>query len=163
MSSTILSTKKLGASQQELLLNAGLGFVHYNAIETRCLDFEIPNTPRYYIFTSQNAVRCFLKQYPFAEKCTTFCVGPKTSQYLREHGFEVLECAENAESLAQIISKNYAQHSFLFLCGSLRRDELPQVLKESNVRYKELHVYDTVLLTTKFKRHFDCDSKRSGK
>ena len=155
MNSTILSTKKLTASQQELLLNAGLGFVHYDAIVTHCLHTELSSEFNGYLFTSQNAVRCFIKQYPKAKKSSTFCVGAKTAQYLTDQGFEVLEYADNARSLAQTIVENYPHFNFLHPCGTLRRKELEAILKENNVRYKELNVYDTVLNQTHFQRQFD--------
>ena len=39
---TVLSTKILTPSQKELLLNSGIGFVEYNALEFEFLDVEIP-------------------------------------------------------------------------------------------------------------------------
>ena len=155
MSSTILSTKKLSASQQELLLNAGLGFVHYNAIETGCLQANLPNDYNSYIFTSQNGLRCFLKQFPKAQKSAAFCVGEKTAQLVSQHGFEVLEYANSAQGLAKHIVKKYAQYTFLYPCGTMHREELPKILKENNVRYAQLHVYDTVFHTAHFQRKFD--------
>lgn len=155
MSSTILSTKKLSASQQELLLNAGLGFVHYNAIETPCLHAILPNDFNSYIFTSQNGLRCFLKQFPKAQKFNAFCVGEKTAQLVSEGGFEVLECTNNAKNLAKCIVKQYGQYAFLHPCGTMHREELPKILKENNVRYAQVYVYDTVLHTAHFQRKFD--------
>ncbi len=156
MSSTILSTKILTPPQQELLLNAGLGFVHYNAISTKCLEFEMELNLDVYLFTSKNAVMCFLKRYPgdgHGQK--VFCVGEKTAQLLTEKGFTVIAFAENAQKLANIISKAYRAYSFLFFSGSLRRDELPKSLKENNIRYKEVVVYETLLNIKKFERTFD--------
>lgn len=155
MSSTILSTKKLSASQQELLLNAGLGFVHYDAIDIHCLDAELFGEFNGYLFTSQNGVRCFLKQYPEAKKASSFCVGSKTAQYLADQGFEVLECTDDARTLAHTIVNQYPNFNFLHPCGTLRRKELAEILIKNNIRYKGLIVYDTILNEIKFQRQFD--------
>lgn len=146
MSLTVLSTKILTLAQKELVLNAGLGLVAYDALSIVYLDFDLDNGFDHYIFTSQNAVGAFLQKHPdkLAEK-TVFCVGEKTKKKLEENGANVLEFAQNSSELAQIIEKDHKNHSFLFFLGNLRRDEIPDVLKQHNVRFKEMVVYKTSL------------------
>ncbi|MEL6305878.1 MAG: uroporphyrinogen-III synthase, partial [Bacteroidota bacterium] len=57
---TVLSTKVLSPSQKELLLNAKVGFVEYNAIEIQFLEVSLPLDESHYIFTSKNAVKVFV-------------------------------------------------------------------------------------------------------
>ncbi|NND64229.1 MAG: uroporphyrinogen-III synthase, partial [Flavobacteriaceae bacterium] len=52
----VLSTKILSPSQKELLLNAGLSFVEYNALNVQFLEFEMPPKVENAIFTSQYAI-----------------------------------------------------------------------------------------------------------
>ncbi len=157
MSSTILSTKKLSFPQKELLLNAKISFVEYDAIKIDFLDFSLEGNFDYYVFTSQNAVHSFLKN----EKTTkirqrpVLCVGEKTQSILEDNGFKVLEVAKNAAELSKVIIKKYPKRCFLFLTGNLRRNELPEQLTKYNVRYKEVMIYQTTGNKKQFKRQFD--------
>ncbi|MDF0714663.1 uroporphyrinogen-III synthase [Muricauda sp. 334s03] len=154
---TVLSTKMLSPSQKELFLNSGLGLVEYDALKIELLDVKIPFNYSNYIFTSKNGVKAFLNQANELDlsKYNAFCVGEKTKSLLEENGVKVVEMAENASELAEIIAKNHQNESFLFLCGNKRRDELPDTLAENNVWYKELEVYRTLLNPKAFQRDFD--------
>lgn len=155
--SSILSTKILSASQKELLLNAKLNFVEYNAIKVEFLDFKIDEAFDYYVFTSQNGVRSFLKKTVrlSAVKNKVLCVGEKTKMLLEENGLKVIEMAENSSELSKIISKRYKNVSFLIFSGNLRRPELPKELKRNHIQYKEIIVYNTHLNYKVFKQEFD--------
>lgn len=152
-SPTILSTKKLSAVQKELLLNAGLGFVEYGAIAIELLEINIEHTIQNAIFTSKNAVKAIQNSGMIISNC--FCVGDNTKKLLQENDLNVLETAQNASDLAKIITKKYKNNSFLFFCGNLRRDELPNLLEQNNVDVKEQIVYKTHLKSNKFNRMFD--------
>jgi len=154
---TLLSTKILAPSQKELLLNSGLGFVEYNALNIEILDIEIPTNYSNYIFTSKNGVKAFLKN------CSTsnysghqaFCVGKKTKSFLEENGLKVKKMTENASKLGGFIVKNCKNKTFLFLSGNRRKDELPRQLEKNNIRYKEIEAYKTHLKHKKFNCGFD--------
>ncbi|MAU14818.1 MAG: uroporphyrinogen-III synthase [Muricauda sp.] len=154
---TVLSTKILNASQKELFLNSNLGLVEYNAIKIEFLDTTIPFQYQNYIITSKNTVKVFLSQVDESqkEKFKIFCVGEKTKALLEEHGLQVVETADYATDLADIIIKNYKEETFLFLCGNKRRDNLPETLSKNNVRFEELQVYKTKLNPRAFHRNFD--------
>ncbi|GGX11522.1 uroporphyrinogen-III synthase [Aquimarina muelleri] len=151
--STILSTKKLSVSQKELLLNADLGFVEYDAIKIEFLEADIKTEIQNAIFTSKNAVKVVLNSNCKIQNC--FCIGENTKKFLEENGQNVVETAKNASDLAEIIIKKYRNISFLFFCGNLRRDELPNLLKQNNVDLKEQIVYKTHLNRIIFKRFFE--------
>ncbi|MDT0606126.1 uroporphyrinogen-III synthase [Croceitalea rosinachiae] len=157
MNSTILSTKKLSVSQKELLLNAKVGFVEYDAIKIDYLDFLINTGFDYYLFTSQNAVNSYLKNISAikAVQKEVFCVGTKTKALLEANGFKVIEIESDANALGKIIVEKHQEKSFLYFTGNLRRDELPQELKKYNVQYKEVEVYQTSLIEKRFNRQFD--------
>jgi len=154
---TVLSTKILTPSQKELFLNSGLGLVEYDALQIEWLDVEIPMAFQNYIFTSKNAVKAFLRHskdhHPSNFKA--YCVGEKTATFLKEANIEVVEIAENAYSLAEMIVENHPEKTFVFLSGNQRRDELPKALKKYNVQYKEVEVYRTQLVPKTFNRDFD--------
>ncbi|SEK74175.1 uroporphyrinogen-III synthase [Aquimarina amphilecti] len=152
-SASILSTRKLSLSQKELLLNSGIGYVEYDAIEIELL--EIDNNPkiRNAIFTSKNAVRAVLTSEYSIENC--FCVGENTKKLLEENGLKVIEIAQNASDLAEIIVKNYKNEQFCFFCGNMRREELPLILKNNTIELEEIIVYKTSMKSKKFDRMFD--------
>ena len=153
MSSTILSTKKLSLAQKELLLNAKINFVAYDAVKIDFKDFTLPAKADNYIFTSQNAVLSFLKKGGVLN--AVFCVGLKTKALLETNGFKVLQIANNAMALAKIIVEKYKNESFIHLTGNLRRPELPTHLKKNNVRYNEVEVYHTIMQEKQFNQSFD--------
>lgn len=163
-SKSVLSTKLLTASQQELLLNAGLRFSHYEALKIEFLDFELPIANfDYLIFTSQNAVRSFLKKTKSLPSLMgeglgvrgTFCVGEKTKSFLEKKGLNVLENAQNSAELAEIIVESYQKKTFLHISGNLKLEELSNKLRENNIRYIDIEAYKTKLNPKKFERTFD--------
>ena len=111
--SSILSTKLLSPSQKELLLNANQNFVEYDAIKIEYQKHNvITNTFDYYVFTSKNGVKAFLKNN-IPHKKPALCVGNKTKLFLEENGFKVIKTAQNSMDLGQIIAKSYEKESFL--------------------------------------------------
>jgi len=151
---SVLSTKKLALHQKELLLNGGIGFVEYDAISIKFIDFDLKKEiVENAIFTSKNAVKAILKKHPAIKNC--FCVGDKTSAYLKEKGFSVIESADNGTDLAQKIIQKHREKQFHFFCGNKRREELPNLLSESNIQLLETVVYETNLNSKKFESHFD--------
>ncbi|KQC30493.1 uroporphyrinogen-III synthase [Flagellimonas eckloniae] len=154
---TALSTKILSPSQKELFLNSGLGLVEYNALKIEFLDTLIPLHYQNYIFTSKNAVKAFLNHSKKTDhsNCNAFCVGEKTKTILEENDIKIIKTTENASDLADFIVKNHKNDEFLFLCGNMRREELPEILSKNNIRYAEVEVYKTHLEIRKFNRSFD--------
>lgn len=155
---TVLSTKKLSASQKQLLLNSGLGLVEYDAIHIKLLPFsgEI-SQQKNLIFTSKNAVYAFFKQYRAETISATniFCVGEKTKDLLEKKGVTVVENSLDASSLGETIVTKYSDRAFLYFCGSKRRDELPEKLKKHKIEFEEVEVYTSSLNLTEFGRTFD--------
>ncbi|MDR5591440.1 uroporphyrinogen-III synthase [Christiangramia sp. SM2212] len=151
---TVLSTKKLAVNQKELILNSGIGLVEYNAISIEFSDFEIKNSViANAIFTSKNALMAIQKKNLSIEN--SFCVGEKTAAFATESGFKVIEITDNAEELAKKIIENHHQKEFQFFSGNKRRDELPELLKNNDIKFTETQVYKTGLNYQKFNSEFD--------
>ncbi|WP_430965045.1 uroporphyrinogen-III synthase [Spongiimicrobium sp. 2-473A-2-J] len=157
---TVLTTKKLTLPQQELLLNAGVSFVAYDAIEIEYVDFDFDPLTENAIFTSQNAVRAFLKKTAHAQEglpkvLNCFCVGEKTKTFLEENGQKVIKTAKNALELAQMILKTHKTASFLFFCGNRKRAELPNILTQNDIEFTTVEVYRTHLRPKKMQGTYD--------
>lgn len=147
----IVSTKKLLPLQKQLLLNAGISVLEEDFIETKIKNFELSKVNENLIFTSQNAVLSIL-QHPKCDELkgkSVFSVGMKTKELLTENGFDVVAYTGYASDLAEIISLVYATDSFTFLCGNLRRDILPNTLKENGITFNEIEVYETNITSKK--------------
>ncbi|GGD94742.1 uroporphyrinogen-III synthase [Planktosalinus lacus] len=150
---TVLSTKKLTESQRSLLLQAGISLVEYNAIAIRPEYFEVKTKIDNAIITSQNTVKALLDKKVQIENC--FCVGKKTKELLEGNGYKVKVMTNYGKELAEIIVDKFADESFTFFCGNLRRDEIPELLKKHKVNFTEIEVYQTVLKPKNFERTFD--------
>ncbi len=154
---TVLVTKKMTLAQQELLLNAGLGYVSYNFIEITPLTVDIKSLKEAVILTSKHATQIVLASFSVEElpKIKVFCVGESSAKLCEEKGVKVVEVATNAAELAEIIIKQYADQDFQFFCGDKRRNELPERLKEASIKLEEVIVYKTEWRSKKIERFFD--------
>jgi len=141
----VLSTKILLSNQRELLLNAGLHFVEYNAITTTPLAFKIPDAVTHAIVTSQQGAKQLLSDQGSHSIENFFCVGDKTAALLNENGLNVIKIAANGAALGHAIVTNYFDEVFHYFCGKMRRDELPDILKNASIICQEIIVYETVL------------------
>lgn len=147
----IVSTKKLLPLQKQLLSDAGISVLEEDFIETKIKNFELSKVNENLIFTSQNAVQSIL-QHPKCDELkgkSVFSVGMKTKELLTENGFDVVAYTGYASDLAEIISLIYSSESFTFFSGNLRRDILPNTLKENGITFNEIEVYETNITSKK--------------
>ena len=152
--STVLSTKKLSLSQKQLLLNAGIGLVEYDAIQIEFIDFKTDNRAfKNAVITSKNTAKAILKKDLKIGNC--FCVGEKTASLLRKNNYNIAEIADYGVNLAQIIVGEYPKEKFAFFCGSERREELPGILKKNSVKFDEIQVYKSSLKPKQIEREFE--------
>lgn len=155
----ILSTKKLLSNQKQFLLNANFSVVEADFIKTQNKPFELKNINDNLIFTSQNAVHSLVENaqelIPKLREKNVFCVGLKTKALLEENGFNVIAYTGYAADLAEIIGLIYAKESYTFFSGNLRRDTLPNTLKEASIKFNEIEVYETHLTPQKISTPLD--------
>ncbi|MBT5788603.1 MAG: hypothetical protein HOI14_06000, partial [Flavobacteriaceae bacterium] len=78
----ILSTKKLDVVLRERIVQNGLAYMEYDAIQVKPLPFESPALTDYIIFSSKNAVKTVLKNgFPLAN-AHVLCVGEQSKALL---------------------------------------------------------------------------------
>ena len=153
----ILSTKTLLNNQKQALVNANFNVIEVDFIHTKSQAFKLNEINDNLIFTSQNAVQSFLLD-PKSEDLKTknvFCVGLKTKILLSESGFNVIAYTGYAADLAEIITLIYANESYTFFSGNLRRETLPEALKEAKVKFNEIQLYETTLTPQKIETSVD--------
>ncbi len=151
---TVLSTKKLSLNQTQLLLNAGIGLVDYDAIQIEFIDFKTDTQAfKNAVITSKNTAKAILRKGLKIGNC--FCVGEKTAAFLKNNNFNIAEIADYGLNLAKIITGKYPNENFTFFCGNERQTELPAILKKNNVDFDEIEVYKTSLKPIQFEREFE--------
>lgn len=152
----IVATKKLSDALKAKLSDAGIELVEKNFIQTKSVAFETPNLNDYLVFTSKEAVKSVLKsEVKNVHSKSCFCVGSKTRSFLEKKGFTVVESADYAEDLVQIIDANYKNNSFTFFCGNIRRNTIPDFFQQNKITYNEIVVYETKLKPHQIKESFD--------
>lgn len=147
----ILSTKKLQPNQKTFLLNAGFSVVEADFIAVDSCDFSLHAVKDNLIFTSANAVKA-VANHPDVQQIRRkpcFCAGEKTAALLDEHGFTVIEIANDAATLGLAIEEKYVSETFTFFCGNLRLETLPGWFGEWGIQFNEIEVYQTVLTPVK--------------
>ncbi|MNQ51950.1 uroporphyrinogen-III synthase [compost metagenome] len=149
----ILSTKILSPLHKQELMKYGVEVIEADFIKTENKPFELKDLNESLIFTSQNAVHSVLS-YPNSEqlkKKNVYCVGLKTKTLLSDNGFNVVAYTGYASDLAEIITLIYGNESYTFFSGNMRRDTLPEALKEAGIKFNEIQVYETTLQPQKIK------------
>ncbi|MDQ7916623.1 uroporphyrinogen-III synthase [Mesonia sp. MT50] len=150
---TILSTKKLDKHQEQLMLNANISFVSYDAIRISFYkELLFPQKVENAIVTSKNTWQAIKDKISIKN---AFVVGIKTTQLLQESGIEIIESTDYGKDLAQKICSTHSAKEFHFFCGKQRRDELPTQLKINNISFTETQVYDTLENHREFSQEFD--------
>jgi uroporphyrinogen-III synthase len=143
----------LSPTQRETLENANFSVIEEDFIATRNQNFELQEINTNLIFTSQNAAQSVLL-HPKCQELKSknvFCVGIKTKALLEENGFNVIVYVDYAADLAEIITLIYANESYTFFSGNLRKETLPIALKEAKIKFNEIQVYETSLTPKKVK------------
>ncbi|MFL9830104.1 uroporphyrinogen-III synthase [Flavobacterium sp. ARAG 55.4] len=151
---SILSTKTLSPEQRQAFLDAGFDLLEQDFIEIKNSNFELKDLNTNLIFSSQNAVLSLMEQNGW-EKLQTksvFCVGIKTKELLELNGFTVDVYMDYASELAEIITLIYNKESYTFFSGNLRKETLPQALKNAGITFNEIEVYQTALAPFKISK-----------
>ena len=152
----ILSTKKLSKALKKKFSDAKIELVEKNFIQTKSVSFETPQLNDYLVFTSKKAVKSVLKSdVKNVHTISCLCVGSKTRSFLEKKGFTVIESADYAEDLIQIINSKYKSNSFTFFCGNIRKNTIPNYFQQNKIAYNETIVYETKLKPHQIKEPFD--------
>ncbi len=144
---SILSTKTLSGEQRQVFIDANIDLLEQDFIAIENNNFELNNINENLIFSSQNAVLSLMEQsnWEHLKTKSTFCVGIKTKDLLEQNGFKVDVYMDYASELAEIITLIYSKESFTFFSGNLRKETLPQALKNAKIKFNEIEVYKTKL------------------
>jgi uroporphyrinogen-III synthase len=76
-------------------------------------------------------------------KFPVYCLSMATQATAREHGLNIVGTAPDGNTLADLILKDRSITSVTFICGNLRRGDLPNKLKSNGVQVLEVEAYRT--------------------
>ena len=149
----LLSTKVLSSKNHKKISDSSIKISDYNAIKIEKIDFNVNQEIENAIFTSKNSVKAILNKKLEIKNC--YCVGEKTKSLLLKNGEKVIKSEENAQKLADFIVKSLKNDIFVFFCGNIKRDELPEILTKNDIKFSIVEVYKTSLVYKKIDEAFN--------
>ena len=157
---TVTSTKKLkpglvAAARAEGFFIQDHDFIQvrpvWSAEKQETFNRLLAAATRYVAVTSAHAMESLERYMPDGSHAyrnwKIFCLSGRTRESVADffHGSgNIIADADNAQALAQKIMEQKVR-DLVFLCGNLRREELPRTLQAAGIRVHELVVYETVL------------------
>ncbi len=159
----VLITKKIAPALVKLAKEEGVELKEIEFIEiVECDEAtrvnEIGKEQASVIFTSRNSVN-IVSGFLDGKKpdWKIFCIEGSTRQQAANYFGEnsIAGTGLNAGSLAKAVVAKDNEKEVIFFCGDRRRDELPDELKENDIRVEEVVVYETRLSPEEIGQHFD--------
>lgn len=104
------------------------------------------------IFTSRNAVDHFFQiclelKLEMPSDMKYFCINEQTSNYLQKYIVirkrKIFTGSRDTRDLLEVIKK-HKNEKFLFPCSDIRKNDIPDFLKENGFNYAEAIIYHTV-------------------
>merc|ERR1712232_23470 len=99
------------------------------------------------VLTSQNAVNALLENFLITDLNfeNIYCVGKRTKRLIERKFGKVTKAENSALKLAMYLAENLEKKEITFFCGNKRRDELPDILNNHNIKVNEIACYQTQL------------------
>jgi uroporphyrinogen-III synthase len=163
---TILSTRPLSESlideaKKQAVYIEVLPFIETEAIKSVEVQQEIELVlleSATIVFTSMNAVEA-VADYMIDEQpdWAIYCMGNTTQELVKKYFGDnsIAGTAGNAAALASLIVEEANTGEVIFFCGDQRRDELPDILKASDIEVNEIEVYHTVTIAHKVAKNYN--------
>ena len=110
------------------------------------------------VFTSNNAVRSVASYLNNAQPdWTIFCIGNTTYDLAKKYFGEkrVRRTAYTAKALAETIIAEANAREIIFFCGNLRRNDLPDALRQKGFTLMEIRVYQTSPSPVALEKNYD--------
>ena len=158
----IVSTKVLNEELVRFLEPAGITITNLDfVIKTITVPKHIDSAliDQTIVLTSKTAVEAWMKiaEHLAVEikKYKVYCLAAGTQTLCVHYGLTIAGVANEASSLADLIMKDKSISSLTFICGNLRRGELPNKLNRSRIKVREIEAYQTQSSSIKIEKSFD--------
>jgi uroporphyrinogen-III synthase len=145
-----LKSSLIAAARENGVDISAHAFIAIKPLQEQALINDLPNaTGRTLVFTSNNAVEILHRQYLAGkqlQKPQVCCISGKTKQAVLEAFPDsiIAAAAPYGKELAAAIIQLQSIHEVSFFCGSQRRNDLPDALKNAGITVHEYVVYETV-------------------
>jgi uroporphyrinogen-III synthase len=107
------------------------------------------------VFTSKNAVMAVAEHFQNPIAWKVFSIGVTTAKGVTQFlGTQVAGRADDASALAEIIIQSGSKEVYFF-CGNIRRDDLPEMLRNANILVHEIVVYETITTPHTLTQRYD--------
>jgi len=109
------------------------------------------------VFTSMNAAEAIIESLDGLKPTwNIYCIGGTTKTIIKDYFGEdtIKGTGKDATSLAESMIANGTKEA-VFFCGNIRRDELPQLLKEHQIALEEIVVYETIVMPQEITKAYD--------
>lgn len=162
----LLSTRPLHASVINEAYRQGIeinvqSFIETEAIQSIEVQQEIEQAllqSAVIVFTSMNAVEAVAEYMTEAmPDWNIYCMGQTTQELVKKYFGEasIAGTASNATELAELITEEDYTDEVIFFCGDQRRDELPDILRGSDIEVIEIMVYHTIATPHAIKKQYN--------
>jgi len=143
----LFATKTLSVDQVRMLKsNISVDMSDFiTTRENRLKPFLFKKPFKNVVITSQKAVDGLLSNFSPLELDfkNIYCVGKRTKRLIEKKIGKVNHVENSADKLANYLVENLEEREITFFCGNLRRDELPDKLKNNNIKVTEIECYKT--------------------
>lgn len=155
----IYSTKNLSLDQKRSL-SSKIGASMSDFITTRnnrLKPIVVKNPIKNVIITSQNAVDALLENFISMELnfVNIYCVGKRTKRIIEKKIGKVTHIENSAKKLANYLVSTIEEKEVTYFCGNKRRDELPSILAENEIKVNEIECYQTQLTPRKIDEKYN--------
>lgn len=161
----ILCTRSLDEQLIEEAGNKGIDievlcFIDTEPIESVEVQQEVEvvlNASATVVFTSMNAVEAVQETVIDEQPAwMIYCIGNTTQQLVKKYFpfSEIMGTADSAVALAELIVSDPEVKEVVFFCGDIRREELPNHLREHGIEVNEIVVYQTIALQHKIEKEY---------
>ena len=155
-----VNEKLVSAALQKNIVIDVLSFIETEPLETVEVQQEIEHALTLnstIVFTSMNAVES-VSHFVEGEMpdWKIYAIGYTTRQLVEKY-FDLsllAGTADNATDLAELIIAESEGDDVIFFCGDQRREELPQILRNSNIEVDEIIVYETIPVPHKIEKKY---------
>lgn len=156
----VFSTKNLSIGQSsELNKDIGIEMSDFITIRhQRIKPADLKKKLGKVILTSQNAVASLLDSLDGSklEYEDIYCVGRRTKKLIERRIGKVSHVANSAARLAEHLVGEFSKpEEFTFFCGDLRRDELPDLLKQKGHEVHEIVSYQTLSTPSELHNNYE--------
>jgi len=162
----ILSTRELEEAAVDVAFEKGINievlpFIRTEAIESVEIQQEVELAlliKAIVVFTSANAVDAVYGFITDEQPAwNIYCIGSLTSEKVKNYFpfSNIVGTADNAKDLAEMMIEEVEGAEVIFFCGDMRRDELPDMLREHLFELNEIVVYQTIAVPHKIKKKYN--------